>query len=153
MISTSRLTLVPHSAELLRAEIGDHAELARLLSASVSDAWPPESTVDALPFFLSTVEDSSYQAGWLGWYAVTQSAEQAASSLVGTGGFFGPPLDGSVQIGYSVGSEFQGLGYATEIVGGLVKWAFGHAACRWVSVLTPAVGIVLKSFNFVMIFR
>ncbi|MFT5301092.1 MAG: ribosomal-protein-alanine N-acetyltransferase [Mariniblastus sp.] len=129
MITTNRLTLIPHSAELLRAEIGDHVELARLLATNVSTAWPPESTVDALPFFLDHVESSSHRVGWSGWYAVTKPSEQAASSLVGGGGFMGSPNEGSVQIGYSVITEHQGAGYATEIVGGLIEWAFGHSDC------------------------
>ena len=50
-IETARLKLTPATVALARAEIGDRAEFARLLRASVPDNWPPETTVDALPLF------------------------------------------------------------------------------------------------------
>ncbi|MEI6539065.1 MAG: hypothetical protein WCO86_06000 [Planctomycetota bacterium] len=71
----------------------DHAELARILSASVPVNWPPESTVDALPFFLSCVESSPNQVGWFGWYAVTTRTDKTPPVLVGGAGFMGPPDD------------------------------------------------------------
>jgi [ribosomal protein S5]-alanine N-acetyltransferase len=45
---------------------------------------------------------------------------------VAGGGFLGAPQDGIAQIGYSVLPQFQGRGYATEMVGGLVRWAMGQ---------------------------
>jgi GNAT superfamily N-acetyltransferase len=38
----------------------------------------------------------------------------------------GPPQDETSEIGYSVLPQFQGRGYATEMVGVLVKWAMGR---------------------------
>ena len=55
-IETARLKLTPATVALARAEIGDRAEFARLLRASVPDNWPPETTVDALPLFLGWLE-------------------------------------------------------------------------------------------------
>ena len=136
MFVTDRLTLIPHTVELLLAEIHDHDELARILSASVPENWPPESTVDALPFFLSCVESSPNQTGWFGWYAVTTRTDKTHPVLVGGGGFMGPPEGGLVQMGYSVIEQYSRKGYATEMVGGLVSWAFAHAECTVVSAET-----------------
>ncbi|MER3514457.1 MAG: hypothetical protein C4310_08775 [Chloroflexota bacterium] len=47
--------------------------------------------------------------------------------LVGSGGFKGPPHAGAVEIGYSVLPQYQGKGYATEMVAGLVRRALKHA--------------------------
>lgn len=136
MLVTDRLTLIPHTVELLLAEIHDHEELARILSATVPENWPPESTVDALPFFLSCVESSPDQVGWFGWYAMTTKTDETTSILVGGGGFMGPPEGGAVQMGYSVIEQYNRKGFATEMVGGLVNWAFAHPECTVVSAET-----------------
>jgi hypothetical protein len=56
MINTLRLSLIPSTPVLARAELNDRGEFARLLSASVPDNWPPESAADALPMFLAWME-------------------------------------------------------------------------------------------------
>ena len=149
MIVTKRLTLIPATVELLRAEIGDHVELARLLSAAVPDNWPPETTVDALPFFLDCVESSPDQIGWFGWYAVTTTDP---ATLIGGGGFMGPPKDSAVQSGYSVIEQYQRQGYATEMVNSLIKWAFSQSQCERVIAETewanPASARVLNKIGF-----
>ncbi len=153
MISTERLLLIPHSCELLQAEIHDHAELSRLLNASVPSNWPPESTADALPFFLSIVESAVDQVGWFGWYAVakpTVATHSHSPELIGGGGFMGPPSGGSAQMGYSVIDQHQGQGYATEMVKSLLQWALVHSECDVVVAETewanPAsVRVLIKS--------
>ena len=119
MIETARLTLVPATVALARAELGDRGEFARLLDAGVPDNWPPESAADALPLFLSWLEAAPDRVGWFGWYALARSADVGPPVLVGGGGFLGPPQEGIVQIGYSLLPEFQRRGYATEMGRGL----------------------------------
>ena len=153
MLSTERLMLIPHSCELLQAEIHDHAELSRLLNASVPSNWPPESTIDALPFFLSSVESAVGQIGWFGWYAVSkQTAATHSPELVGGGGFIGPPSGGSAQVGYSVIDQHQGRGYATELLKSLIQWALSHSECDVVVAETewtnPASVRVLEKSGF-----
>jgi ribosomal-protein-alanine N-acetyltransferase len=126
LIETARLTLVAATVALARAEIGDRAEFARLLGATVPDNWPPEMLADALPWFLSSLEAAPERLGWFNWYALATGDETTAPVLVASGGFMGPPQDGTVEIGYSVLPQFQGRGYATEMVGGLVAWAMGQ---------------------------
>jgi len=126
MIETDRLRLIPATLELARAEIADRKELARLLGASVPANWPPETLADALPLFLTWMEAAPDRAGWFGWYALAASEDPASPVLVGSVGFKGPPQDGTAEIGYSVLSQFQGRGYATEMVCGLVRWALGQ---------------------------
>ena len=48
----------------------------------------------------------------------------------------GPPERGLVQMGYSVIEQHSRKGHATEMVGGLVSWAFAHAECTVVSAET-----------------
>jgi RimJ/RimL family protein N-acetyltransferase len=124
MIVTRRLTLVPATVPLARAELHDRPAFANLLGAVVPDAWPPDTVVDALPLFLDWLEAAPDRVGWFGWYALLREASEARPVLVGGGGFLGPPENGAVNMGYSVLPAFQRRGYAGEIVRGLATWAF-----------------------------
>jgi RimJ/RimL family protein N-acetyltransferase len=153
MIKTARLRLKPATVALARAEIADCGQLARLLGASVPDNWPPETLTDVLPLFLGWLEAAPDRVGWFGWYALAGAGGEAESILVASGGFKGPPQDGTVEIGYSVLPQFQGRGYASEMVGGLVRWALGHpdvirivAETEWAN---PASVRVLSKAGFV----
>ena len=152
MILTDRLTLVPATVALARAEIDDRAAFARLLQAVVPDHWPPESAADALPLFLSWLEAAPDRVGWFGWYALARLGDAAPPVLVGGGGFLGPPQSGAVKIGYSLLPEFQRRGYATEMVGGLVRWALAKPGVDVIAAETewanPASVRVLEKVGF-----
>jgi len=71
---------------------------------------------------------------------------------VASGGFKGPPRDGTVEVGFSVLPQFQGRGCATEIAGGLVQWALRQpgvarvvAETEWAN---PASVCVLRKAGF-----
>ncbi len=153
MIETARLKLMPATVALARAEIGDRGAFARLLGASVPDNWPPETLADALPVFLGRLEAAPDRVGWFAWYALAVGDGAAAPVLVASGGFKGPPREGTAEIGYSVLPQFQGWGYATEMVGGLLRWALGQpgvarvvAETEWAN---PASVRVLSKAGFV----
>jgi [ribosomal protein S5]-alanine N-acetyltransferase len=153
VIATLRLKLIPATIPLARAELGDRSEFARLLAALVPDNWPPESAADALPLFLSWLEAAPERVGWFAWYALATCESEAAAVLVAGGGFLGPPQEGLVTMGYSVLPQFEGRGYATEMVGGLVRWAFGQPGVARVAAETewanPASVRVLQKVGFV----
>ena len=122
-IETQRLTLIPTTLEHIRTELEDPGRLGALLGVRVPEGWPPgEYDRDAMEFFRSLLEsDPQRYEGWLGWYVVTHDVPPV---LVAGAGFLGPPEDGAVEIGYSVVEEARGAGYATEIVGALLRRAF-----------------------------
>ena len=64
MIEASRISLVPATPEMARAEIRDRERFARLLEARVPENWPPESVADALPPLLRWLEASPGRIGW-----------------------------------------------------------------------------------------
>ena len=129
VISTRRLRLIPATVELARAEMSDRSEFGRQLGARIPENWPPESAADALPYFLELLESNPNWAGWLGWYAVATLDD--VPTLVGSGGFFGPPDGaGEIETGYSILPQFQLQGIATEMVGGLIGWATAHDDVR-----------------------
>lgn len=153
MIATTRLKLIPATLEHVHAEIHDGARFAELLQATVPGDWPPESAADALPLFLSWLEAAPDQVGWFGWYALLpESTEAELPTLVGGGGFLGPPSHGEVQIGYSMLPQFQRRGIATEMVAGLVGWALSQPAVNCIVGETewenPASVQVLKKIGF-----
>src|SRR5262245_22797150 len=116
------MRLVASTPKLVRAEIHDHAELGRLLEARIPSDWPPDEAADALPWFLERLERADpSDIGWYGFYGVVV-AEVDGPVLVGGGGCLGPPVDGSVEVGYSVLPAFQRQGYATELMSGVLGW-------------------------------
>jgi len=151
-IATERLELVPATEALVRAEIDSAEDFARRLGARVPTGWPPETVADALPYFLERLRARPEEAGWWNWYAVVRGERDGDRELVGSGGFQGPPADGTVEIGYSVLPEFRGKGYATEIVGGLVTWARSQPGVRDITARTegenPASARVLLKAGF-----
>jgi [ribosomal protein S5]-alanine N-acetyltransferase len=52
--------------------------------------------------------------------------ERATGEVVGGAGFFGPPREGVVEIGYGIVPSRRGRGYATEAVQALLRLAAGQ---------------------------
>ena len=132
ILETPRFLLVPATAELVAQEITGNEALAKALTAEVPADWPPDDAADALPWFLSQLRSDTTLSGWLNWYGLYREDMGQRPQLVGSAGFFGPPEDGSVEIGYSVLPSFQGRGFATEMLEGLVSWALSQPAVRCV---------------------
>ena len=155
MLTTARMRLVPSTADLTRAEIADRSAFATLLDATVPANWPPDLIADALPWFLQQLEAAADQVGWLDWYGLVRGTGDQPDVLVASGGFMGPPQDGTVEVGYSVLPQFQRQGLATEMVAGLVNWAIAQAEVQHVVAEvhthnTPSVRL-LRRLGFVEI--
>jgi RimJ/RimL family protein N-acetyltransferase len=124
---TPRLTLIPATAALVQAEIGPQDLFSQALGAKIPENWPPELLVDVLPFFLEQLKQDPTLVGWLSWYWVLRREATEEALLIGSGGFKSQPQsDGAIEIGYSVLPQYQGRGYATEAVAGLLAWVFSH---------------------------
>lgn len=154
MLSTRRLTLIPCTLAHLQAELRNPRELEAILEARIPESWPPgEYDRDALAYFHSRLEAEGPRAiGWYVWYAITRNEDGQPDELVAGAGFFGPPSDGSVEIGYSVVPEARGQGFASEIVAALVEHAFKTEAVNQVIARTidanPASVAVLLRCGF-----
>lgn len=149
MIRTQRLELVPASGELLSAALESPAALASVLGARVPRSWPPEF-VDppALQFTRDRLVMAPEQSGW-GMFFVLLAGVADARVLIGTAGYKGPPAEGTVEIGYSIVSDHQRRGYASEAVRGLLARAFGVPAVGRVIAetlpeLIPSIGVLRK---------
>ena len=148
--STPRLDLVAGSVALAEAELRGDGSFAAQLGCRVSASWPPgEYDRHAIEFLRDRMRaGGAVNAGWYTWYAI----EREASALVAAGGYFGPPVDGMVEIGYSVVREAQRRGLASEFAAALVKRAFAHRLVRVVRAHTyetnPASIRVLERCGF-----
>ena len=122
-IETERMRLTAGTAGLLRREAEGRAALGRALVADVPPSWPPETIRDAMPWFAAQLASDPGLTGWLCWYGIVRGAGAGSDTLIASGGFLGPPTDGSVEIGYSVLPEYERRGYAGEMAAGLTAWA------------------------------
>lgn len=125
-IATARLDLVPASPQTLQAELAlDRKGLGQLLAAAIPGDWPPPLYDDDWrKRVLRRLREDPAEALWWVWYFLLRGEPR---TLIGAGGFKGPPSNGQVEIGYSVLPSFQRSGFATEAAGGLVKLAFHQA--------------------------
>ena len=71
-------------------------------------------------------------------------------TVVGFGGFKGPPREGEVEIGYAIAPAWEGRGLATSAVRELLRQAFASAGVRRVTARTlaepgPSVRVLEKN--------
>ena len=126
-LDTRRLRMIAANAQLISIDIEGRDALADALGVRVPENWPPELyDLTTMRFALDELGDPTVR-GWSYWYLQLREPEE--QELVGISGFKGrPDSHGSVEISYSILSQFRQRGLATEAVSGLVNWAFGHPA-------------------------
>ena len=122
-LRTARLTLIPLTLDLLRAAVREPAEVGKVLGVRIVPGWPNAEEMELFPWLAGAMERDPGLVEW-GQTIVIHDADRA---LIGTAGFKGGPDEtGTVEIGYGVVPSYQGHGYATEAVAGLIAWAFAH---------------------------
>ncbi len=125
MIRTTSLGLVPAKAEHCRALAVSLGAFAGLLGADVAEGWP---------MFPESVPKEAGPMPWATYFFV----HEADRVMLGSGGFKGPPKDGTVEIGYEIAPSYRGRGLGTEAAAGLVVFAFEHEDVRAVQAHTLA---------------
>jgi [ribosomal protein S5]-alanine N-acetyltransferase len=140
-----RLKLVDANLELLTAAVAGGAALEALLGVSVAEDWA--GFPEALPVLRASYAEDPNGHTWGSLFFV----EPQARTLVGFGGFKGPPTsDAVVEIGYAIAPLFQGQGLATEAVAQMVQRAFADPSVRAVDAHTlghanPSTRVLEKS--------
>lgn len=117
---TARLRLHPFTVEEGRRVVGGAPSAAD----QWADGFPGQDDKDGLTGYLATASAGADPAPF-GCYRV-----DLAGVAVGTIGFFGPPEQGEVTIGYGLVPGARGLGYATEAVAALVALCRSHDHVR-----------------------
>jgi ribosomal-protein-alanine N-acetyltransferase len=120
VLNTGRLTLLPADAARLQILLSGGAAFELITGLGVEDDFCPFA--DALKFAHDRVTRACDHER--GWWAPRLFVLSTAKRVIGLAGFKGPPLDGAVEIGYSVASAFQGQGLATEGVLSMTEHAF-----------------------------
>ncbi len=151
-LRSEQLTLITATPDLLRADLAADGTLGKALQAETPADWPSgEYEADAIRSFLEQTEAAGDAGtGWYCWYAISE--EDGQRKLVGCGGFRGAPnAEGTVEAGYSIAEAEQGKGYATEMLGILVGFAFTNGANKIVARTrqsNPASIAVLNNNDF-----
>jgi ribosomal-protein-alanine N-acetyltransferase len=102
-----------------------------LLHASIAEGW--EGFPEALPVLRDSYRGTSEAQEWGSLFFI----ETGGPTLVGLGGFKGPPsAEGVVEIGYAIAPAFRGQGLATEAVAQMIERARSAAAVRAVDAHT-----------------
>jgi RimJ/RimL family protein N-acetyltransferase len=132
---------------LLDAALGDRAALARMLDCDVADGWVVFAPALQRTRDVLAVDPRS------AYWGPRLFVVDAPRTLVGWGGFKGPPGDdGVVEIGYAVAPAWEGRGVATAAAGALVDEAWATPAVRAVTAHTligPGASVrVLEKLGF-----
>jgi len=140
-----RLNLVDGNLELLSAAIAGGGALEALLGVSIAEDWA--GFPEALPVLQASYAHAPHAHSWGCLFFV----EPRLSTLVGFGGFKGPPSsDAFVEIGYAIAPAFRGQGLATDAVAQMVRRAFDDSIVRAVDAYTlghasPSTRVLEKS--------
>lgn len=121
MIKTSRLTIVPLSLDQLRLHIENSTRLETSLGLVSGHREVAEPLLSIITHFtVPRLKDPDLNPNYHTlWIAIDRETRQ----IVADAKFKGEPDEtGTVEIGYGTYPAFQGRGYMTEIVGGMVKW-------------------------------
>jgi RimJ/RimL family protein N-acetyltransferase/quercetin dioxygenase-like cupin family protein len=150
-IRTPRLELISATIAQLRSELDGRDALARELGARVPENWPPELYGEHLAavvtWGISRLEAAPEAAHFFQYYFVLAESER---TVIGVGGFKGPPHEGAVELGYGVLEQYRRSGYATEATLGMLAFAFSHAeidvvVAQTLPHLTPSIGVLDKT--------
>ena len=109
------MRLVAATLEWLEALAAGTAAFAALAGSPVPDGWP--EFPEAIEFAIDKLRERPDQAGW--WMHLFF----IDSTLVGSGGYVGPPEDGVVEIGYEIAPAFRGRGLATAAATAMIAKA------------------------------
>ena len=152
---TPRLLLLAASRALLTAELHKPHYFPLLLGAVLPADWPAgQPSREALHQCLEQLTAGGRTAaGWYHWYALRKADADAPRTLIGSGGFLGPPDEaGTAEITCCIAAEWRRQGLATELVSGLVAHAAVTGMVRRLVAHAPAdapgAGKVLRRNGF-----
>jgi len=119
-IETERLRMIPLSLECMKATLTDRAALPELCEARVPNDWPGPDIMEVLA---SIATNQEIRAKWAAWNGII--IHKADGLVIGDMGLgAGPDKAGAAEVGYSIVAAYRNHGYATEMLRGLIAWAF-----------------------------
>ena len=154
MIETKRLILKPLTYDqLVKYTKCDNSleeelnlnETSRTISPELKEAF--EQTI--LPNVADKTKNYLFSTLWTG-------ISKAENKMIGDLCIVGEPnLEGEIEIGYGTYDEFQGKGFMTEIVGGIIEWTKTQQVVKSIIASTDKTNTasfkVLEKNNFIKI--
>lgn len=128
-LDLNRIRLIPLSLEQLYVMSAGRNELDKVMGLALSD-FELNSEVDLMDelteavdsFIIPRVQDNLENYRWFTHWIVV---DKASSLNVGGFGVAGLPDEhGETLLGYYIDRKFEGQGYATEALAGLLEWMF-----------------------------
>ena len=101
-------------------------DVTAVLTAGRRSDWAPDFPSEGDRDIAGLLARTGALSGPAGVFGHRFAVERTTALIVGGAGFFGPPKEGAVEIGYGVVGSRQGRGYATEAVRLLLGVALGH---------------------------
>ena len=144
MSSHPQVRLVPATVPLLKALNDDPARFGELIGSPVPEGWP--EFPEAIGFTLEHLQTApEADRSW----SMQLFVEHATGRLLGSGGFAGPPVERTVEIGYEIAPEFRGHGFGTAAARALVERAVSTGEVDQVIAHTmpgpnPSTGVLLS---------
>ena len=139
-----QIRLVPATVPMLNALNEDRTLFGELIRSPAPDGWPefPEAVGYALQNLQTAAEaDRSWSMQFF--------VEHATGRLLGSGGFAGPPVERTVEIGYEVAPEFRGHRFGTAAARALVERAVAggdvdHVIAHTLPGPNPSTGVLVS---------
>ncbi|SOX52579.1 N-acetyltransferase [Mycobacterium ahvazicum] len=115
-----RISIRPATVEELRAALDDHTEFANASGVAAPEGWPLKR--EMFEYAADRLRGHPEEAEWLVYLFFEDGV------LVGSGGFHGPPVNRTVEIGYEIAPGFAAKGRATAAVEELLDRAAATGA-------------------------
>ncbi|MCP8616637.1 GNAT family N-acetyltransferase [Salirhabdus salicampi] len=120
-ITTDRMEIQALSLEDANTLIRNKELFFQKQKAAFHNSWPHHGLRALLPLYIEHFKYDKTILGFGPWVIWNPKRD-----VIGDIGFKGVPVRGAVEIGYYINPEHRKLGYATEAVGSLTKWALGQ---------------------------
>ena len=114
----NELRLIHASPEILDAILQGDEAIANHLDIGIATGWSAMANA-IFPFVLEQLVANPVHQHWFMYLAI----HPADNMLIGNGGFKGPPANNVVEIGYEIAESYRNRGFATEMVGQLIRLA------------------------------
>ncbi len=126
-IKTSRLDLKPLNQEQLRNYLDREEIFIRGIGPASRIILTPALRKAIQMKLLKLAQASRHDSVWITYWLIKVPPEGFGAGMIGFKGC--PDQNGEVEIGYGIDPAYRNLGYTTEAVRGMIRWAFGDPRC------------------------
>ncbi len=116
IIETKNLKIIACDDEILQAAIDGNDVLASKINAIVEDDWTEFGEL-AFQYALNKLKVGEDEKYWWTYFPI----HKQDNKLIGSAGYKGKPtIEGVIELGYEIRSNYRNRGLATELVIGLI---------------------------------